>query len=61
MGQLVFIDVAKRQKDQSVQAAWDAYVVARERAEKSSDVMDGVAAGKAWRDFLDLFVGPDRK
>lgn len=61
VGQLVFIDVAKRQKDQSVQAAWDAYVVARERAEKSNDVMDGVAAGKAWRDFLDLFVGPDRK
>ncbi len=60
MGEVFFIDVAKRQKDQTVQAAWDAYVVARDKAERSNDVADGIAAGKAWREFLDLFVGPSK-
>jgi hypothetical protein len=55
MGELIFIDVAKREKDLTVQDAWDAYLVAREKVETSRDVMDAIAAGKAWRRFLDLF------
>lgn len=57
MGELIFIDVAAKRKDGNVQAAWDRYLAAREMAERSRDVSDGIAAGKAWREFLDLFAG----
>lgn len=55
MGELVFIDVAKRRKDVTVQEAWDAYLVARDQAERSRNIVDGIAAGKAWRQWLELF------
>lgn len=55
MGELVFIDVAQRKKNLTVQEAWDAYLAAREVAEKSRDIVDGIAAGKAWRQWLELF------
>jgi len=57
MGELIFIDVAAKRKDVSVQEAWDRYLEARDRAECSRDVSDGIAAGKAWRTFLELFAG----
>lgn len=57
MGDLVFIDVAKRKKAVSVQEAWDAYIAAQERAKETLDFDDGVAAGKAWAAWLELFAG----
>lgn len=60
MGNVLFIDVARREKNLTVQTAWEAYIAARDKAEKSRDVMDGVAAGKAWREFLELFAGPSK-
>lgn len=57
MGDLLFIDVAKRERDLTVQEAWDAYLVARAKAELSSDIADGIAAGKAWSRWLELFAG----
>lgn len=36
--------------------AWDAYVAARDKAANSNDIKDGVAAGRAWRAFISLFV-----
>jgi hypothetical protein len=36
--------------------AWDKYIIAREKAEKSRDIRDGIAAGKAWAEWIDLFV-----
>lgn len=56
MGELVFIDVARREKNVTVQQAWDAYVAAQDRAKNSRDIADGIAAGHAWRTWLDLFV-----
>lgn len=61
MGELVFIDVAAKRRDVNVQDAWDRYVTARDIAERTRDIQDGIAAGKAWRLWLDLFMGPDRK
>lgn len=55
MGELVYIDGAKAKRGQTIDAAWAAYLAARERAEHSRDVEDGIAAGKAWRAFLELF------
>jgi hypothetical protein len=37
------------------QRAWEDYLRARDRAERSRRVEDGVAAGRAWARFLKLF------
>lgn len=55
MGDLVVIQDLYRQRDQRIEGLWQAYLVARDRAEHSRDVRDGVAAGKAWAAFLDQF------
>jgi hypothetical protein len=55
LGDLVFIDVAQKKKAVSVQAAWDAYCAARARAEATQKIEDGIAAGQAWRQWLELF------
>jgi hypothetical protein len=36
--------------------AWDAYVSAQSLAQSTGDVEDGIAAGRAWRRWLDLFM-----
>lgn len=36
--------------------AWEKYLAARDRAEKSRNISDGIAAGKAWKEWLDLFA-----
>ena len=36
--------------------AWDAYVSAQRLAQSTGDVEDGIAAGRAWRRWLDLFM-----
>ena len=41
--------------DERAQAAWAAYVAARERAEASHSFADGRPAGRAWSDFLRLY------
>jgi len=48
------IDINERARD-----AWDAYVAAKERAQATDDLRDGLAAGRAWRAFLNLFVRPE--
>ena len=55
MGDLVFIDAAQRKRNEKIQTLWDAYLAARDKAEKSRDIADGVAAGKAWAAWLDHF------
>ncbi len=43
-------------------ALWDAYLVARDRAATSGDITDGIAAGRAWSRWLATFCpeGPVR-
>jgi len=40
----------------TAETLWQAYLVARARAEASRDLADGTAAGKAWGQFLSAFV-----
>jgi len=40
----------------TAETLWQAYLVARARAEASRDLADGTAAGKAWGRFLSAFV-----
>jgi hypothetical protein len=35
---------------------WQAFVVAKARAEHTGDIRDGIKAARAWRAFLDLFL-----
>lgn len=39
----------------NIHAAWSAYCAAREKAERSGRIEDGIAAGHAWRAWLSLF------
>lgn len=55
MGDLLFIDVAQRKRDERLQDLWDSYRAARDRAEGSNNIADGIRAGKAWAAWLDAF------
>jgi hypothetical protein len=57
MGDLLFIDVARKQRDESLQELWDAYLAAREKSDHTRDISDGIAAGKAWARWLQRFTG----
>ncbi|ORE87717.1 hypothetical protein [Aurantimonas sp. 22II-16-19i] len=41
--------------------AFQDYLAAREKAEVSRDLQDGIAAGRAWRRFLDIFMTGDQR
>lgn len=36
--------------------AWAAYVAARQRAEETAHIDDGIAAAQAWKSFLNMFL-----
>lgn len=55
MGELLFIDVAQKRRDDRLQELWDAYNAARDKAQSSGDILDGIRAGKAWAAWLDAF------
>lgn len=57
MGDIVFLDVGKRQKDDRLQALWKAYLDARTKADATGDISDGIAAGKAWAAWVEPFTG----
>jgi hypothetical protein len=57
VGELIVIEDKRRERDLTVQEAWDAYVAADEKAKTSHDIRDGIAAGKAWARWLALFEG----
>lgn len=40
-------------------AIWEAYVDAQKRAQASGNLDDAIAAGRAWRRWLDLFLSED--
>ena len=57
MGRIIHIETAQRAKsEKAVHQAYDAYLLAKAREEKTHDLDDGIAAGKAWAKFLELFV-----
>jgi len=45
--------------DEIAHAAFKAYAEAKARVEKTMDIRDAMAAGRAWRVFLNTFAGPD--
>ncbi len=55
MGDLVLFTAAQSKREDRLQALWLAYTNARAKAETTLDIQDGIAAGKAWAAWLDLF------
>ncbi len=58
MGKVIKLQVLSPQMEATEQSAWDAYVAAQDRAKRTLDPADGIAAGKAWGAFMALFVKP---
>lgn len=54
-GKLILIDDARKDRDLTVAETWDAYVAARELADRTKKIEDGIAASKAWRAWVELF------
>ncbi|GLK78020.1 hypothetical protein GCM10008171_32740 [Methylopila jiangsuensis] len=45
----------------ALEAAWEAYASAARRAQQTLTIEDGIAAGAAWRRFLDLHMTADQR
>lgn len=55
MGDVISINKSQRQTRQ--EAMWQAYLDARDKAESSRSIDDGIAAGKAWARWAESFLG----
>ena len=44
-----------------VAALWEAFRLAQIKSKETMDVADGIAAGDAYRSFLDLFLAPEQR
>ncbi len=55
MGDLVVLDMVKRKRDERADELWEEYRRAAQKAQATLDIDDGVAAGRAWRAWLDQF------
>ena len=44
-----------------IEARWESYLVAKKRADETMEVDDGIAAARAWRRWLDLFMSDDQR
>lgn len=42
--------------NEEMERLWNAYVEARNVVETSNHIKDGIAAGMAWKAFLDVFL-----
>lgn len=49
------------ERERRIDVAWADYCAARKQAEATLAVEDGIAAGKAWRRWLDLFMSMDQR
>ena len=57
MGEIISIDVGRQAKDRAIDEAFNAYVIAQDKAKRTLNIYDGIAAGRAWGEFMTLFVG----
>ncbi|NEU13567.1 hypothetical protein G3T14_15715 [Methylobacterium sp. BTF04] len=54
---VVDLDLFRERREQEV---WQRYLDARNAAEKTGDINHGIAAGRAWREWLTLFQSADQ-
>jgi hypothetical protein len=58
MTKVVQLSIVKQERQLSVEEAWGRFAAATEKAKATMSIEDGIAAGKAYADFVRLF---DRK
>lgn len=56
MLKVVSITDAKRDRDANVEDVFAAYVAAKDKADATRRVEDGIAAARIWQRFLELFA-----
>ncbi|AII27782.1 hypothetical protein M2267_003051 [Ensifer sp. KUDG1] len=44
-----------------INKAWEAYTAAQQLAATTGNIEDGIAAGRAWRRWLSLFMNEEQK
>jgi hypothetical protein len=57
MGKVIAIEVVRNERRLTEQEAWQAFVDHMRRSKETLRIEDGIAAGKAYREFLELY-GP---
>lgn len=55
-GELISLDGARSAKNSSAEIAWQRFVDAKLLSERTLKLEDGIAAGKAYREFCELFA-----
>lgn len=60
MAQLISIEGGKSLRHLSLEQAWDKFLAANHKAKQTLQIEDGIAAGKAYADFIDLAGRTDR-
>ena len=55
-GEVVSLASARQARETNVEKAWERYAAAARRAQETLSVADGIAAGKAYGEFVRLFV-----
>ncbi len=55
MGDLVVLDMTKRRRDERADDLWEEFRQAAIKAQSSLDIEDGLAAGRAWKAWLERF------
>ena len=53
---VVSLEIVKQKRRLSVEEAWQRFADAKLRSEQTLSVEDGIAAGKAYREFCELFL-----
>jgi hypothetical protein len=54
MGKVVNIREAAKRRQETVEQAWERYVSAMTKSKETLRIEDGIAAGKAYRQFLEV-------
>ena len=57
MNKLVSLSAIREVRQASVEAAWQRFVAADRKAKETLQFEDGLAARRAYREFLELFGG----
>lgn len=56
MKNIVQFTVAKQQREASQEALWQRFAELKAKSEQTLDINDGIAAGKAYREFCESFI-----
>lgn len=56
MAKVISLKVATERRDVTVEQAWDRFVAAMQRSKETLRIEDGIAAGRAYRQFLEMYA-----